>query len=889
MGARSFRLSALHLALSAVVLAAPAAANAGSFDEYHLESVSTSLSNQQAGAHADFTTSFQLATEGFDPHGRTRDVLVSLPPGMIGNPQRFPRCSLAQLGESPAESECPQDAQLGVTEVTLGGAINGTLVEPVYNMYSPGGDIVARFGFFAAGWPVVINVRVNPVDYSLTAGVEGAPAPATIIGASTTLWGVPPAPVHDELRLTPAEALARERPPGGRPSDLPEIPFLSNPTQCGVSRQVTVTAVSYQAPDHPSTKSAPFPQIFGCESLTFNPSLSLTPTNPEASAPTGLDAVLDVPQDEAPHDLANSTLKTAAVTLPEGFTINPAAADGLEACSPEQVGFEKGRSSQCPEASKLGSVEMEVPALEHTLHGSVYQRTPEGDHLFRFWVVTDEQGVHLKLPAEIEANPVTGQLSTVFGGIPSLGGNPQVPFRELRLHIFGGPRAPIATPSGCGTYQADFSFAPWSGKPSSTGPAPMQITSGCRKGGFNPLLAAGTLSPRAGSFSPFVMTLTREDGEGTPEELAVHLPQGLLAKLGGVPLCPEAAAASADCPADSKVGTLTAAAGVGGAPLWIPQPGKAPTAVYLGGPYKGAPYSIVTRVPAQAGPFDLGTVVNRAGIYVDPESATATIKTDPLPQILKGVPIAYRTIHVDVDRKNFTLNPTSCAKKEIQAKVTATDGAVATPSDGFQATNCVKLGYQPKLKLSLRGETQRTGHPAVRAVLTQGKGQANTAEATVILPPSEFIDQNHINNPCTRVQFKAGSCPKLSILGRAKATTPLLDQPLVGPVYFRSNGGARELPDIVADLHGSIHVTLVGFVDAVHKKGSEVSRIRTRFANVPDAPVTSFQMNLFGGPKRGLLVNSRNLCKTSRRVKVTLVAQNGRSRSADQRFATSCR
>jgi hypothetical protein len=886
MRSKGIRLSLLLAFLIAVL--APASASA-EVEGYGLKSVSTSLSSQQAGAHADFTTSFQILSQGVEAAGRTRDVFVSLPPGMIGNPQQFPRCSLAQFGQRPEESECPQSAQLGITEVTIGGGINSTLLEPIYNMYSPGGDIVARFGFFAASYPVVVNVRVNPVDYSLVAAAEGAPAAVMLLGASTTFWGVPGSPVHDNLRLTPAEAFAHELPAGGRPGAKPEVPFLSNPTQCGVSRQVTVTAISYQAPNRPSTLSAPFPQIFGCNKLSFNPSLNLTPTNPEASAPTGLDATLRIPQDETPQGVATSTLKSAVVTLPAGFTINPAAADGLQACTPEQVGVGTNTPSACPAASKLGSVELEVPALERTLQGAVYQRAPEPGHLFRFWVVTDEQGVHLKLPAEIQLDPSTGQLTTVFAGIPSLGGNPQVPFEELRLHIFGGPRAPLATPGSCGVYSATSVLAPWSGRAPEVKTEPMSISSGCGKGGFQPKLDAGTVSPRAGSYSPFVFTLTRQDGEANPQTLSVHLPQGLLAKLGDVPLCPQELATSAACPDSSKIGTLTAAAGVGGAPLWIPQPGKAPTAVYLAGPYKGAPYSIVTRVPAQAGPFDLGTVVNRAGIYVDPESATATIKTDPLPQILEGVPIFYRTVHVDIDRKGFTLNPTSCVPKKIEATVTAVNGAIATPSAPFQATNCAKLPYKPKLKLSLKGDTHRTGHPAVKAVLTQGKSQANTATATVILPASEFIDQNHINNPCTRVQFNENHCPKLSILGKATAVTPLLDKPLKGPVYFRSNGGARELPDIVADLHGPIHITLVGFVDAVQKKGTEISRIRTRFANVPDAPVSKFTMSLFGGRKGGLLVNSRNLCKTGRRAKIDLRAQNGRSSVSNSRIATSCR
>jgi hypothetical protein len=878
----------LGILTSSLLLAGQA--SAAEPEKYALESVSVELSSPQAGAHADFTTSFELTEKDGKPYALTRDIFVELPPGMIGNPQKFPRCSLAQFGEQPEENECPQDSQVGVTEVTLAGDVNATLLEPVYNMESPGGDIVARFGLFAGGWPSMINVRVNPIDYSLVAAVEGAPSPAELISARTTLWAVPAAEEHDELRLTPEEALNFELPPGGRDSGQPEIPFLSNPTDCSLEREVTVTAVSYQLPDKPSTMSAPFPDIGGCGKLTFEPRFNAAPTNPEAAAPTGLDAVLEIPQKEAPNDLATSTLKSAAVTLPQGLTVNPAAGDGLGSCNPAQVGFGTTAASNCPDAAKIGSVEVDVPALERTLHGSVYQRTPEEGKLFRFWVVTDEQGVRLKLPAEIQANPLTGQLTTVFSGISSLGGLPQVPFEELRLHVFGGPRAPLATPSQCGTYETAYAFSPWSGKPAVTGIAPMQITQGCGKGGFSPALRAGTMNPTAGGFTPFTMTLTRQDGEANPQGLDVHLPQGLLAKLGGVPLCPDAQAVTAECPAGSQLGRLTAAAGVGRSPLWIPQPGKAPTAVYLAGPYKGAPYSIVAKVPAQAGPFDLGTVVNRSGIYVDPETATATIKTDPLPQILEGVPIAYRVVNVVVDRPNFTLNPTNCGPKEIKATVTASNGAVATPSAPFRAVDCAKLAYKPKLRLTLKGPTQRSGHPAVRAVLTQPANQANTAAATVILPSSQFIDQDHINNPCTRVQYNANDCPPLSILGRARAITPLLDQPLEGPVYFRSNGGERELPDIVADLHGPIHVTLVGFVDAVTKKGSETSRIRTRFANVPDAPVTKFTMRLFGGKKRGLLENSKSLCasKGNRTAKIRLVGQNGRVKSQNLRIGTSC-
>jgi len=882
------RIAALcALALAALCAWAAPAGAAAEPEKYAIESASASLSDTQAGAHADLTVAFSLTRKEGTPYALTRDVEVHLPPGVIGNPQAVPRCSVAEFGESPDKSECPPDSQVGVSEVTVTEPVVGTFTEPIYNMPAPvNSDIVARLGFYAVSYPTFINVRVDPADYSLVATIEGAPSASHLLEATTTLWGVPAARSHDEQRITPKEARDKEAPAGGRKATLPPAPFLSNPTDCSLQRSITITARSYQLPGAPSTMSVPFPQITGCGRLVFEATFTAVPTNPEASAPTGLDAELTIPQNETPQNLATSTLKSARVALPEGLAINPAAGDGLAACSPEQVGFGRNEDSHCPEAAKIGSVELEVPALADTLHGAVYQRTPEPGHLFRFWVVTDEQGVHLKLPAEIEANKQTGQLTTVFAGIDTLGGLPQVPVESLRLRVFGGPRAPLSTPAACGTYQTRFQFNPWSGRPATEGETAMQITSGCGKGGFAPGLSAGMHGASAGRFAPFVFTLTRQDGEANPQTIALHLPQGLLAKLGGVPLCPDAEAATGACPASSKVGSLTAAAGVGGAPLWIPQPGKAPTAAYLAGPYKGAPFSIVSVVPAQAGPFDLGLVVNRAGIHVDPETALATIVTDPLPQILEGVPVSYRTIHVEVDRKNFTLNPTSCAPKKIVATVTAAGAAAAEPQDGFQATNCAKLPYAPKLKLSFRGQTNRTGNPAVRAVLTQKPHQANTKAAVVLLPQSQFIDNSHISNPCTRVQFDAGKCPKASILGHAVAKTPLLDKPLKGPVYFRSNGGDRELPDLVADLHGAIHITLVGYIDAV-KTGPETSRVRTRFLHVPDAPVTKFTMNLFGG-KRGLIENSQDLCAHPRRAELRLRAHNGRKRVTNLVIDTGC-
>jgi hypothetical protein len=414
----------------------------------------------------------------------------------------------------------------------------------------------------------------------------------------------------------------------------------------------------------------------------------------------------------------------------------------------------------------------------------------------------------------------------------------------------------------------------------------MQITRGCEKGGFSPQLIAGTLDTSAGEFSPFTMTLSRSDGEPSPQTLAVHLPQGLLAKLGGVPLCPDAAAASGACPQGTRIGSLAAAAGVGGAPLWIPQPGKAPTAVYLAGPYKGAPYSIVSVVPAQAGPFDLGTVVDRAAIFIDPETAEATVRTDPLPQILAGVPVAYRTLHVDVDRPSFTINPTDCERKQITATVVAAAG-VAEPADAFQATDCARLGFRPKLTLTLKGATHRRAHPKLIANLKPRPGDANIAYAQVTLPRSAFLDNAHLGTICTRVQFNAGAangsaCPPGSIYGKAEARTPVLDFPLKGTVYLRSSD--HPLPDLVVAFSGPedtpIHFVLGGRTD------SAGGALRNTFESPPDVPVSSFRLELFGG-KRGLVEMSSGFCARPK-AKVKLRGQNSKRYVTTPKVSGKC-
>jgi hypothetical protein len=408
----------------------------------------------------------------------------------------------------------------------------------------------------------------------------------------------------------------------------------------------------------------------------------------------------------------------------------------------------------------------------------------------------------------------------------------------------------------------------------------MVIDENCTGGGtFNPTLQAGVASPVAGAISPLTIRLRRQDGEQNISRLDVTLPEGELAKLKGVEVCPDALAASGNCGKGSQVGISTTAIGTGAFPLFVPQPGKDPTALYLAGPYKGAPYSLVTKVPAQSGPFDFGLIVVRTAINVDPVTTQVIAKSDPLPQILEGVPIAYRDVRIEVQKPDFTVNPTSCEQRFVTTTITSIDGATAHPSVPFKVGDCASLDFGPKLAFKIRGGTNRGDYQALTATLTTHKHEANISRVAVTLPHSEFLAQEHIRTICTRVQFAAKKCPDGSIYGFAKARTPLLDKPLEGPVYLRSSD--HQLPDLVATLNGQFDIELAGRIDSVN------GGIRNSFEVVPDAPVSRFVLKMKGGEK-SLLVNSRNLCKSTSKAEVKMVGQNGKRANSRPVVRNSC-
>jgi hypothetical protein len=842
----------------------------------------------QAASHADLTTTFVFPTKegllGPTPDGNFKDAIVTLPPGMIGDPTAAPRCTQAQLAQGYFGS-CPDSTQIGT--VVIGQAHTVMPPIPVYNLVPPPG-VAAQFGFSFLETIVRFDATVVRRDgaYVIEVGSRNTSVTLPIVSAETTFWGVPADPRHDPSRgsllgCNDAPAPGTVFPPC--PPHTAKAPFMTMPSDCQAGPSVTkLRATSWQEPQtHEATYTSHLPGgepvgVAGCENLSFKGALDLQPDSRTADSPAGLTVELSLANEENPDGLGSPPLKDAVVQLPEGMRISAAGANGAAGCSPAQIRLESTADASCPDASKLGSLQIKTPVLDEPLGGSVYlatQGTNPFNSLLAIYLVAEGPGFTIKLPGKVEADPVTGRLTTSFSG------NPQMPFTELSMRLDGGPSAAIVTPSTCGTYTTEYRLSSWAGH-TVQGRSSFKVDQGCeRSASFAPGFQAGSANPLAGAHSPFSLRVTRPDGQPNVGSIEATLPEGLLAKLAGVALCGEAEAATGNCPAASQVGSATVGVGAGIAPLYVPQPGKAPTAVYLAGPYKGAPYSLVAKVPAQAGPFDLGTVAVRNALRVDPTTAQVTASSDPLPQILQGIPIAYRDIRVDVDRPQFTINPTSCDPMRIDGTIGSSAGQSAKVSDRFQVGSCERLGFKPALKLKVSGGTKRGSYTKLRAELNAPKGQANIGKASVALPHSIFLAQEHIRTICTRVQYAARQCPAASVYGWARAFTPLLDKPLEGPVYLRSS--SNELPDLLASLDGQIHIDLAGRIDSVN------GGIRTTFEAVPDAPVSKFVISMKGG-KKSLLVNSTNLCRGVNHAVVKMDGHNGKAHDFQPVVGNSC-
>ena len=868
---RANALIAVAAVAAAAALVAPSA-QAFEFLHFGVSSSSEGGFTRQAGAHPDLTTEI-----AFSRDEQVRDITVDFPPGLLADPTVIEHCTNEQLvGRGLAlPPECSPNSQVG----TLG--IRDSPESPLqrvglYNMVQRA-DAPALLGAKVQGLVTIyLKPNVRARDQGISTESPNTPITIPLAGITVTLWGVPADPRHDPEREGgfPFESAQQ--------STVPRLPFVTTPTSCpDAPTRFSAAITSWQgsgpllSDTSADLDGTPY-QWEGCERVPFEPAMTVSPGTHRAASTTGLQFEISIPQSEDPYGLANSHLREITTTFPQGMTVSPSAVAGLGACSEAQVGLGSNNPPTCPDSSKLGNVTVFSPALEEQLRGEVVlaeqNKNPFGS-TYAVYQIIRGPGFILKLPGELNVDKKTGRMTTVFDNLP------QLPFEEASFDFRGGPTAPFVTPNTCGTYQTHSELTSWSGARRVVD-APMLIDENCaQKGGFDPKLQAGVANPVAGAKSPLTIRIQRQDGEQNISRFDVTLPKGELANLKGLAVCPDSLAPSGNCPKGSQVGISTTAIGTGVFPLFVPQPGKDPTALYLGGPYKNAPYSLIAKVPAQSGPFDFGNIVVRTAINLNPVTAQVIAESDPLPQILEGVPIQYRDVRIEVQKPDFSVNPTSCEQRFVTTSIHSIQGAVAHPSVPTKVGDCGALDFGPKLAFKVSGGTNRGDFQALTATLTTGKKEANIASAQVTLPHSEFLEQSHIGTVCTRVQFAAKKCPAASIYGTARAITPLLDQPLEGPVYLRSSN--HSLPDLVAALNGQFDIELAGRIDSVNE------RIRNSFELIPDAPVTKFTLKLQGGQK-SLLVNSRNLCKSVSRAEVKLVGQNGKRHSERPVVENSC-
>ncbi len=876
----------------------------------------------QAGSHPFQLTSdiaFNQTNEGSSPPAALKDLRFNLPPGLIGNPTPFPQCPLAKFLGNAEEGQnfCPDDTVIGVASVTFffsKGVSSGgpTTAEVPLFALAPSVGEPARFGFDVDGDPVYLNTSVRTGgDYGVTVTVPNITEVIAFASSRVTFWGVPGDPRHDQVRgwncLHPLHGgIGRQTPPCAATEQSTPPPLLTLPTSCTGPVSTNVEGDSWE---QEGAFTAPFEYVFkdnlgrpvgmdGCNQEPFSPSIKVTPDGEAGSTPTGLTVDEHVPQETSlnPTGLAEADVKGLSVTLPEGVVLNPSGADGLLACSTEQVALQSAEASTCPEAAKVGTVKIRTPLLANPLEGAAYLATqntnPFGSLVALYIEAYDPiSGIRAKATGEVRENPVTGQLSSYFEGDPVFENDPrwagdvaaqflpQTPFEDVELHFFGGDRAPLVTPALCGAYTTTGTFTPWSGNTTTESSSTFNIVSGpngspCRDPlPFAPSLTTGTSSIQAGGFTPFVMTMGREDGEQALQGVQLKMPLGVSGTLTNVKLCGEEQADAGTCGPESLIGETIVSVGVGGDPYTV-KGGQ----VFITGPYRGAPFGLSIVNPAKAGPFDLGKVIVRAKIDVNEETAALTVTTDNegpyrIPTLIDGIPLEIKHVFVDVNRPGFTFNATNCSPLQITGTLTSTEGATSNLSVPYQATNCAVLAFKPQLEASTSGRTSRANGASFHVKLGYPAGpyDANIAKVKVELPKALPSRLTTLQKACTAAVFNANpaACPPASIVGQATARTPVLPVPLSGPAYFVSHGG-EAFPSLVIVLQGyGVTVHIVGST-FINKAGITSST----FKAVPDVPVGTFELTLPEGQFSALAATG-NFCKEKLAMPTEFVGQNG--------------
>ena len=890
----------------------------------------------QAGSHPfQFTTTLDLNQGPLAPGNRyqaveqlpalPRNFSFELPPGLVGDVVGMPKCSEAQFTSivDATTDRCPADTVVGAAAVTLIEDDHiglATVPVPVFNLAPEEGE-PARFGFDAYGVAVEFDTALRSREgYGVTVSIANTSQLGQLLASTVTFWGVPNDPRHDASRgaacLYESHGIAALGTCQAPPEHPAQLPFLTLPTSCTGPLSFPMGLESWSGLD-PAVAPFTGTALDGCNRVPFEPQIEVAPSMSAGDSPTALAVHVKVPQQasEAPAGVAESDVRNTTVTLPAGLQINPAAAGGLEACSEAQVGFERMQASgeavfsegeaRCPGASKLGSVEVTTPLLEKPLEGSVYQSAQDTNpfgSLLALYVVAEnkERGVRVKLAGKVEPNPSTGQLVSTFDQTP------QLPFEEFDLKFSGGGKAPLAT-SSCGAYQTTSSIEPWSGEAPVDPTSEFDVTSGpggtaCPDPGpFAPSFLAGTANNQARAFSPFTLKLARQDGEQTLSTVSTQMPPGLLGMLSKVQLCGEPQAQAGTCPAAAQIGHVTATAGVGNEPVTLPEAGRPQDPVFLTGPtppaegsnQSGAPFGLSIVVPAESGPFNLGTVVVRAAIHIDPATSQISVTSEPMPTRLQGIPLDVRSVEVTIDREGFMFNPTDCEPLAVTGTIGSAEGAAANVSSHYEAANCATLPFTPSLTVSTQAKTSKVNGASLVVKVTQKSGEANIAKVELQLPKVLPSRNSTLQKACTEAQFNANpaGCPAGSVIGIATARTPVLQAPLTGPAYLVSHGGAA-FPDVEYVLQadergGNIEIVLDGKTQI--KNGITYSRFET----VPDAPISSFETDLPEGPHSIFSTEnpgSTNLCARNLLMPITIVGQNGAVVRHEPRIeVTGCR
>jgi hypothetical protein len=876
----------------------------------------------QAGGHPDgLTSTIEFSSEEVGegrslPTQEARDMLINLPPGLSADPLAVSRCPRAQ---AVTTADCPVDSQVGVYVLHYAG--NQALLGPIVDLTPEGGQ-PAELGLEIPSkltFPMVGHIVRTPAGYGLALLASGFPM-LEITGVETTLWGVPADTVHDPLRGLSCAALDIHQQwsceGGDAKSGETPVPFLTMASNCSAGPQTaSAWADSWEEPERYSQAQSSLPAMTGCELLPFASEIEVKPDTLLADEPVGVNVLIKAPQSHN-EQTATPPLRSAHVTLAPGLSISPAVAGGLQACAasgPEGIDIPTGLNADgeqlrpgelgegeevgpdgepqlapghCPSASTVGSVEALTPLLGGPIKGRIYLATPgcggsaqpcsledavDGD-LYRLYVELGgekgDEGVDIKLEARVQANPVTGQLSLV------LMDSPQLPLSKLSISLTGGPDALLDSPAACGPARTTSDLQPWSA-PGTTPPPESLLVSGTPDADpsssyevrgcaaapeLHPGFLAGTVTPQAGQFSAFTLTVTRGDREPYLSQIQAHTPPGLSAMLSSVTPCQEALANAGLCTQASLIGSTTIASGAGSHPLEMP--GR----IYLTAGYDGAPFGLSIVTEAVAGPLNLGRVVIRARVDVNPQTAAITITSDPLPQILLGVPLRLQRVTLDIDRPGFMFNPTDCAPLRVTATITGTQGPGAEVSSPFAAAGCWSLAFKPKLTASISGGTSYARGAGLDIKLAfphveQG-GEANLAQIEVSLPKQLSSRLTTLQGACPRSTFEAdpAACPSTSVIGIARAHTPVIGGELTGPVYFVTHGrDAFPAPAVVLQGDG-VSLLLIGST-SIEKTG--VASIS--FDALPDVPLDSLELYLPPG-SHSLLSANKSLCASTKTV-----------------------